>query len=123
MVELVGQRIQRSAPGTANLDLADQVTGQCGSHVADRYPQEARSCLPRIIRGRQLSGDPGLQRLQQCGLSRRQHDRLPPAERLVDLFGGPLRLHRAGGSDLGHRGLYSLRHRRFQRACLLTAAQ
>jgi hypothetical protein len=122
MIELVGQRSQRPGLGAADLDLANQVSGQLSRHVADRYARQAPSWLPRIVHNPQLPGDPGLQRLQQCGLSRRQRDWLAAAERLVDLLGGLLRLHWVGEADLGHGGLHGSRDRRLQRACLVAAA-
>ena len=123
MIELVGQRSQRPALGAADHDLADQVAGQLGRHLAHLDSRQTHDWLPCIIRNGQLSGDPGLQCLQQRGLSRRQRDRIPATERLVDLLCDLVCLHSVGRADLAHRDLHGGRNRLFQRTCLVTAAQ
>ena len=122
MIQLISQISQRPATRPADLDLADQVTGQRGRQVADRQPRHVHNRLPAIIPGRQLGADLGLQALQHGGCSRRQRDRIPAPERLIDLFCGPFGLVPAGGTGLIYRGLYGGRDRPFQGAGLVTAA-
>jgi hypothetical protein len=50
-------------------------------------------------------------------------DRLPAAERLVDLLSSAVGLLPAREADFAHRDLHGSRDRLFQRALLVTAAQ
>jgi hypothetical protein len=70
MVQLIRQRRQRPAPGPADHDLPDQVTGERLRQHPALHPQQLHRRLPgagdvRVIQDSQLVGDPYLQCLQQ----------------------------------------------------------